>query len=298
MTTSVCSAATFFILTGVSALAADNASDANPVAPAKPIKAQVVDTPEMKAKPKPRKPDDDFDLYPYLGESVEVRWAPTKAAPVFAHFAGGADVEVHGQPVKRDGVVWVEVDFLGVRGWVPKDRVSADSERDTWGKRWDIRFISPSGKVVVEFHNRGVGDVSVNKDGTGGRGYSLDLGPVRNWAVSDMVLFSRDESCLTLSYGGASWGTQTFIYARNSKGKFRRLEMNLQDRCWKLAREKGLVPKGADPAHLYMEAEEPTDHGFVILLRGDYTGAGHGQTRFGPLRFIWTRQGDKLESVK
>lgn len=291
-------AATFFILIVVAASGTGRGDGSGKSAPARPTKAKVVDTPEMKAKPKPPERTDVFYAHPEHGELVEVRRAPTKAAPVFAHFAGGADLDVHGQPVERDGVVWVEVDFLGVRGWVPKDRISAEATEDTWDKRWDIRFISPSGKVVVEYQNHGIGDVSVRKDGRSRESYGLDLGSERHWCVSGMVLFSKDENCLALSYGGPSYGTDVFIYGRDAKGQFKHLKLNLQERCWQTALANGRIPKGASPAHLYVAEQEPTDHGFVIRFVGDYTGLGAGHTNFGPLRFIWTRQGNKLELVK
>ena len=138
---------------------------------------------------------------------MQVRWAPTKAAPVFAQFAGGADVEVCGEATQRDEVDWAEVDFMGVRGWVPKDRFSTESKEDTHDRRWDIRFISPSGKVEVEFKNYANGSVWLTKDGTGRKAYALDLGPENNWSVTGMVLFSKDEKCLTLFLRWAELGT-------------------------------------------------------------------------------------------
>lgn len=288
----------FLTLTTITALVAQADDGSDKSAPPRPIKAKVVDTPEIKAHPKPPEHPDWYYDRPEYAQSVQVHTAPTEGAPVFAHFAGGADVEVYGEPVERDGVVWSDVEFMGVRGWVPRDRLSTTSKEMTDERRWDIRFVSPSGKVVVEYVNRNSGSLHVIKDGTGREEYELDLGPEVQWSVGGMLFFSKEERCFALSYGGISYGTQVFVYGRKGRAPFKRLELNLQKRCWDLALKKKLIPTGAQRCHAYMELEKSLEQGFVVLFAGNYNGTGTGQTNFGPIRFTWTRKGDRLEVTK
>ncbi len=194
----------FLARTAAITLATDADIDSDDAASPRAAEAKVVDTPAMKAHPKPPEHPDWHYARPEYGQSVQVRTAPAKKARVFALFAGGADVEVQGDPVKRDGAMWADVEFLGVRGWVPLDRLSTTSDELTAERRWDIRFISPSRRVVVEYVNRSVGSVYVIKDGAGRDEYRLNLGPAADWRVAGMVPFPMKE---VVSFSATEAGT-------------------------------------------------------------------------------------------
>jgi hypothetical protein len=264
----------------------------NSVPSVRKYSGKIVDTPAMAARPRPSEEGVVY-AYPYTGELVEVRYGPSAKAPVFAEFNGGAIVDVLGEPVTREDGVWVEVEFLEVRGWVPQERVKRTSENDWYERRWDIHFISPSGKVVVELANHSIGYLSVIRDGERDR-YGLPLEP-HEFMASGPVLFSRDENCIATAYGGASWGTEVFVFARDAKGEFVSRKANLQKRCWELLKKEKLVPAEAAVAHLYMAVERSLEDGFVVRFAGNYDG---GDQRFGPYRFAWHAKGDQLKLEK
>ena len=203
---------------------------------------------------------------------------------------------VYGEPIKREGIRWSDVDCLGVRGWLPHDRLKGSENAGSGGLEWDLRVFSPSGKVVVEFTNHGSGYISVLRDGKTREEYGLDLENEGGLYVGSNVLFSKDESLFALEHGGASAGGEVFVFGRNSEGRFVNRNLDLGQRSWELIRKAGLVPAEATLAHFYMRPDETVKDGFAMSAAGNYL--LNGQTDFGPFRVMWNWMHDELTLLK
>lgn len=258
--------------------------------------AVIVDGPATVAKREPISDEPSDSTWETRGEPVLVRATPSNKARVIAEVAGGKTVLVYGEPIKREGISWSDVDCLGMRGWVPHDRLKHSEDAGSGGLKWDLRAFSPSGKVVVEFTNHGSGYISVLKDGTGREEYGLDLENEGALYVGSKVLFSEDESLFALEHGGASMGGEVFVFGRNGRGRFMNRNLKLAKRSWQLIRKAGLIPAEARLTHFYMRPDKTREKGFEMSVAGDYS--LNNQTNFGPFRVMWNWQHDELTLLK
>ena len=258
--------------------------------------AIVVDADSTAAGPGRKSREHSFSAWQEKGTPLRVRATPSQKGRVIAEFAGGKTVLVYGSPIRREGMLWADVDCLGVRGWVPQSRLKLSNDAGYGGLLWDMRVFSPSGKIVVQFENHSAGSIRVVRDGVRRKKYGLDLENEGGLYVGSAVLFAKDENLFALEHGGASAGGEVFVFERDSKGHFVNRNLMLADRSWRLIVEAGWVPADARLSHFYMQPEKTVDTGFEMTAGGNY--ASGGQTNFGPFRVVWNAKANKVSLAK
>lgn len=232
-------------------------------------------------------------------ETVNLRPSPGfNNKPIGGFVPGACDIKIIGKAVMRNKIEWVPIEYHAIKGWMDRRFLSETTEQSEIS---EFHVYSPSGRITISQTMRSGLGIGVIKDGIHKGWYGIGGGI---WGGSVRIFFSDDENVFAYDYGGASMGEDVYAFKRGVDGKFQEFirheeheENSLCDRCWRTLRENARIPDYAKASHLRLHVEGVKGKEFSLSMGGNYSGGGKGQTNFGPFKFLWSADADKLRLV-